>query len=60
MYLVLECAATSTLPALAANLLVLAASTLNALSIVLKISYRGLRMLQVIRNTAGAGAGKDA
>ena len=46
--LVLAYDATSTLPALAANLLILAASTLNALSIVL--TYRGLRKWQVGNN----------
>ena len=58
--LVLAYAATSTLPALAANLLFIAASTLNALPIVLTMSYRGLRTLQVRRNKAGTGAGQDA
>ena len=58
--LVLAYAATSSLPAraLAANLLVLAASTLNELSSVL--TYRGLMRLQVGRNKAGAGAGQGA
>ena len=56
--LVFAHAATSTRPALAANLHVLAASTLNTLSIVL--TYRGLKTLQVGMNKAGAGVGPDA
>ena len=56
--LVLAYAATSTLPALAANVMVLDASTHNALPIML--TYRGLMTLQVGKNKAGAGAGQDA
>ena len=57
---VLTYAATFTPPALAANLLVLAASTLNALPILLTYRSRGLMTLQVGQNKAGAGAGQDA